>query len=379
MVDMYHTHEAPKRHDKIYALLGMSSDNLSKAGLSPNYQLPWAELLERLVTFLLGDKISVKTWGTGEVAIIKSKGYILGTISSVQSNTTEGGKQGLDVLWRDISGQKGYLREWSAHWTIQVSAKSVRKGDLICLLQGVATPTIIRVYEDFSAVIIVSATPPQFVRSESGYLEWPEVFQTVNLPTRELILVWDWENSVEELYDLRKYDVYNRSGNWTSEKTKTDSSYHLDIATRLWKSALLLGDANAYKTAEARFREAVEILELAFRDEWQTIKDKKGLSSLQCAVGNGYGHLINLLLLRDYADRNLIQGCYGKVPLSWAAEGGHKAVVKLLLETSEVDVNFIDKNFRTPLSWAAGGGHEDVVKLLLGSGKANPDFTDKNG
>jgi hypothetical protein len=37
---MYHTHEATKRYDKVYALLGMSSDNLKKAGLVPNYGVP---------------------------------------------------------------------------------------------------------------------------------------------------------------------------------------------------------------------------------------------------------------------------------------------------------------------------------------------------
>jgi hypothetical protein len=42
---MYHTHEASKRHDKVYALLGMSSDDLSRADLLPNYQAPSKELL----------------------------------------------------------------------------------------------------------------------------------------------------------------------------------------------------------------------------------------------------------------------------------------------------------------------------------------------
>jgi ankyrin repeat protein len=55
---------------------------------------------------------------------------------------------------------------------------------------------------------------------------------------------------------------------------------------------------------------------------------------------------------------------YGRTPLTWAAKGGHEAVVKLLLETGKVDVNSKDMNGQTPLSWAAEGGHEAVVKLL---------------
>jgi hypothetical protein len=31
--DMYHAHEATQIHDKVFALLGMSSDDLSKSGL----------------------------------------------------------------------------------------------------------------------------------------------------------------------------------------------------------------------------------------------------------------------------------------------------------------------------------------------------------
>ncbi|KAF2175472.1 hypothetical protein K469DRAFT_533281, partial [Zopfia rhizophila CBS 207.26] len=64
----------------------------------------------------------------------------------------------------------------------------------------------------------------------------------------------------------------------------------------------------------------------------------------------------------------------GRTPLSWAAGGGHEAVVKLLLETGKVEVDSKDrKSGQTPLSWAAEGGHEAVVKLLLETGKVEVD------
>ena len=60
---------------------------------------------------------------------------------------------------------------------------------------------------------------------------------------------------------------------------------------------------------------------------------------------------------------------YGRTPLSRAAEGGHEAVVKLLLdERADLDVNCKDRNGRTALLWAAEKGHEAVVKQLLEKG-----------
>jgi hypothetical protein len=44
LIDMYYTHEATKLHDKVYALLGMSSDDARKANLLPNYDVLWEEL-----------------------------------------------------------------------------------------------------------------------------------------------------------------------------------------------------------------------------------------------------------------------------------------------------------------------------------------------
>ena len=64
---------------------------------------------------------------------------------------------------------------------------------------------------------------------------------------------------------------------------------------------------------------------------------------------------------------------------SRAVEKGHKAVVKLLLNTGKVEADSKDGDGRTPLSWAAGNGHEAVVKLLLDIGKVEADSKDSNG
>lgn len=65
LLDMYHTYLAMMRHDKIYALLSMCSDDLSAAGLDPDYSLPWSLLMQRLVKYLLSDDVwltPITTW-----------------------------------------------------------------------------------------------------------------------------------------------------------------------------------------------------------------------------------------------------------------------------------------------------------------------------
>ncbi|CAD6442099.1 793e49d4-ccd2-4d74-b9fa-d4cb86995273 [Sclerotinia trifoliorum] len=48
LIDMYHGHKATIRHDKLYALLGMCSDNLSSTGLLPDYTISWKTLFKGL-------------------------------------------------------------------------------------------------------------------------------------------------------------------------------------------------------------------------------------------------------------------------------------------------------------------------------------------
>ena len=58
---MFHTRQASDVRDKVYALLGMSSDNPDEAGLLPNYEVSWKNLFQQLVKFVLGKDISVET------------------------------------------------------------------------------------------------------------------------------------------------------------------------------------------------------------------------------------------------------------------------------------------------------------------------------
>jgi hypothetical protein len=365
LMDMYHAHEATQRHDKVYALLGMSSDDLSKVGLSPDYDVPWEELLQRLAKFLLSEKISGETWRNREIVMIKSKGCIVGKVTSVQSNMARGNRQGVDVTFMNIPRQPGERRGWSAHWTLQVSAKPLRKGDLICLLQGASKPTIIRLCNDHFSIIMVAASPQEDIQTKSRHVEWPTLSHSENIFTRDFLLVWDWKNSLK-LQDQKRYETVMRTNNLVSECSKTESGTHLENATRTWNVALKLGDLEEYGKAGEKLREAVNGYEIAFgKVKSNTLGSQyEGQTSLVWAAGNGYYGVVNLLLAQDDIDPDLKDG-NGRTPLWWAAENRHEAVVKVLLETGKVDVDSKDSQAMwTPLWWAVQNRHEAIVKLL---------------
>ena len=57
-------------------------------------------------------------------------------------------------------------------------------------------------------------------------------------------------------------------------------------------------------------------------------------------------------------------------------EKGYDAIVKLLLETGNVNINWKSKTGWTPLSYAIERGHKDVVELLLKAGaKVDYEYT----
>ncbi|KAF3312506.1 hypothetical protein TWF173_007116 [Orbilia oligospora] len=57
----------------------------------------------------------------------------------------------------------------------------------------------------------------------------------------------------------------------------------------------------------------------------------------------------------------------GRTPLSWAAEKGHEAVVRLLINVG-AEIETKDSEGLTPLSWAVKKGHQAVLQLLINAG-----------
>jgi hypothetical protein len=375
LVDMYHTHEATKPHDTIYALLGMCSDDISGAGLQPNYSIQWKILMQNLVKFILGDQASVAT-SNDKVAFIKIKGSVLGKVSSVESSTNIGGGRNVEFIFENTSKESGCLGNGRARWTLRTSAKSIQNGDLLCLFQGAPKPTIIRLHKDHFDIIILTVIPLKHTRTENRNNDWPGLSQSASF-TRDFLLVWNWEHSSR---DERKCDAWMWTSNCRSGHSEKGLERQLENATRTWNVALILGDLGEYEKARERLREAIQGYEIALGYEPRHIPEIQiGLTPLLWAAGNGKDTAINLLLTKYNVDIDLKDCEDDRTALSWAAKNGHEAIFLLLLDTGKVDVDSKDKYSRTPLSWAAENGYETMVKLLLTTGKVEVDSKDNCG
>lgn len=118
----------------------------------------------------------------------------------------------------------------------------------------------------------------------------------------------------------------------------------------------------------------------------------KNFTTLMIASYFGLGAVVELLLEMDDIDLNSTDGTYQRSALSCAAGNRVDIVVKLLIKGTSVSlkgiikmpfrkgvqVDSVDRYGRTRLSYAAWNGHVATVKLLLKAG-ARVDLTDEIG
>ncbi|ODM18634.1 hypothetical protein SI65_05251 [Aspergillus cristatus] len=101
------------------------------------------------------------------------------------------------------------------------------------------------------------------------------------------------------------------------------------------------------------------------------------MTGLQLAAYYGLAESIRALVDKQQDPNLEAQNSHGRTALLLAAENGHEAVVKLLLDKG-ADKDIKDDDRQTALFMAAQNGHQAVVKLLLDKG-AKLDTKDDNG
>ncbi|RYP29122.1 hypothetical protein DL767_006892 [Monosporascus sp. MG133] len=388
LVDMYHTRKATNPLDKVYALLGMSSDDPKTAGLLANYTTSWEMVFRKLIQFSLSDQMSVDTWDDRAMAVIQGKGHILGKVSSVEGDDTQGDVQSIGIAWKNTLGHFDTKGENNSRFALQASAKLIRAGDAVCLLQGASKPTIVRLCNGYSAIIII-AVP--LTESES---KWSERLRSITTSPMGFVLIWDWDVSQRKSRDRDYKSFISRQRG--HRRPWTELQDYLDKVTKLWNFGVILNGMERYEDAGKNLQKAVEVYGEALRSidnypghgAWieadeeilkamddLVIRDKGAANDpksfndqtpLLWAAVNGHKAVVKLLLDKC-ATIETKDNKYGRTLLSLAAENGHEAVIKILLDKG-AEIETKDKYGRMPLLWAAINGHEAVIKLLLDKG-----------
>ncbi|KAK6605133.1 ankyrin repeat-containing protein [Botrytis cinerea] len=359
LIDMFHTRQATDSRDKVYALLGMSSDDPENAGLQPDYETSWEEIFQQLVKFVLGKDISVRT--SSQKVVIKCKGCILGQVSSVSRDDS----QHVNIISRNRAWNLGSTMKW----TLQSSAKPIQENDIICLFYGASKPTIIRLCKDRFAVVVIAATPI----TGRSFFEWSKLSQSTTQFLRGFLLVWDWGNSYGKLQDQAEYETLTKIYSQVLLSSEANTGGHLDEAIRVWNDISILDDLKEHSKADTRLLKArSDYMAALGKDYLPGPLSQYSRTLLSFAAGEGHEDITKLLLNAVHPD--IKDGKYNWTPLLLTAANGHEAVVKILLATGQVEIDWKDKYNQTPLSLAARNGHEAVVKLLLATGQVEIDW-----
>lgn len=84
LIDMYHVHEATQIYDKVFALLGMSLNDLTQSELPIDYSVPMETSMQRVLKHVISDKTIITIWHNKQLAMIERSDHILGVIHSVE-------------------------------------------------------------------------------------------------------------------------------------------------------------------------------------------------------------------------------------------------------------------------------------------------------
>ncbi|KAF7885111.1 hypothetical protein EAF00_010929 [Botryotinia globosa] len=185
LIDMYHTRMATKIHDKVYALLSLSSDTPSLAGLSPDYKVIWKTLLELLVKFILFKDVSVKTWDGKEIALIESWGYVLGHVLSIDIDSTRYKRQCVNI---DFNNRL---------------ESSTALGGFSRFQQNLFNKTIS--FDHFS-IIVIAVNLEGHTQRDRGYIECSAPSHSMKNFSRDFLLIWNWEQSLNYPQGQAEYE-----------------------------------------------------------------------------------------------------------------------------------------------------------------------------
>ncbi|KAB8215065.1 heterokaryon incompatibility protein-domain-containing protein [Aspergillus novoparasiticus] len=265
LTTMYNNREATDHRDKVYALLGMSSDNHGPGAILPVYTVSWKDITYRLIGFYIGEQACVQTWDDEDIAVIKGKGCVLGVVKKVKLKSSK------DNMWDNshnafvtVQMTGGDARGDGDMWTFFKWPGSIKKGDIVCVLQGASKPTLIRPCGDHCTVITVGFVPQRVDYSMHGIQsanggeinKWNGLLQSVALYPRDFLLVWEWQEFSGRLENEK--DRAWLMDRRLPEHAKKELEVELPKIHRLQNLGLILVDSEKFEQALENFPQALD-------------------------------------------------------------------------------------------------------------------------
>lgn len=145
--------------------------------------------------------------------------------------------------------------------------------------------------------------------------------------------------------------------------------YIYKLNVRQGKSSALVWAAEHGHTTTAR---------LSIQAGARIMASKDGLPPISWAARGGYREIVKLLLDTGKVEIDYRSSPLYKTALCCAVKCGDEAIIEMLL-AAKANVNKRSIDGATPLIAAAKLGHEGVVRLLIENGKCGYDMRDANG
>jgi ankyrin repeat protein len=343
--------EASDPRDKIYALLGISSDAFTTGFLKPDYEKSEVEVIQDTVAFLL-----------------QFNHGVVGTPCSPDWTLTEF-LQSLELLgenicvWAAGSGNEAIVTLLLNTGTAHVDFKNKNGQTPLLMAAENGHEAIVRLLLDTGMAEIniksKDGRTPLLLAAENGHN--PIVKQLLDIGTAD-----------SELKDLQ---------GWMPLWTAAINGYDEIVKMLLDYSPL---EADTSTLAHEAALEANKVLASELLKTHQANGSSKGSSHgqkpLWWAVQNNYTTLVEMFLKTGIIDLDSVSEDLEKL-LVWTAHNGYETSFKLLLNEVKVDIVDTPENRWAShlLIWASETGDDVLVKLLLDTGRFDIFFKGWNG
>lgn len=367
-------------------------EDLHDSELKPDYSRSWASVMVSLVHYLVGSEVTVTAWDHRKDAIIVGWGSVIGMV--VATSITRDQPPSIRVAF--CSNDRSAFAE-EPSWTIENLSRSVRKGDVVCILHGSTAYTIVRLVGDYFKVIDLVCNPSHgayAVRGKhrrKGARVCTKSFAQASLSARRrtrrsFVLVWECNDGSSHLWSRTLQSVYNNGALNGDAGLEGSIPENIRDALCIWNTYQILHDLHASLCSQElmrlvdlnqslnRLSEAVGLFRgIATNHHTHVGRCLCTSVPLWTIIDLGNVAVVDFILHKTGQDPNA--PVFGRTLLSIAAELGDVEMVKYLLSTSRVDCSYQNDPGKLlqgytheseAFRWCAMNGHLDVLRALLG-------------